>query len=249
MNLQQMILEVRRAVNEITADFWSDAEITDYLNEGAKIMCAEAQPLQAFFQQTLTAGTQEYVLPEDFDEVYSVALYHSANIYQLKPTSPEAAQFGNRIQSIPEYFYIRKQVAATAGQQSDGSIAVAAINDNPNAGKSVLGLWAIPNAADVLTVFYFSRHFQMRLPSDVSPIPTEYHRGPVAYAIAMCKQKDEAYGEMNTIYLPMFQQFTDKLKRKMASRGQAMEFPKVKVLGENDYSGNSSVIFLPNQVS
>lgn len=71
MHLQQMITQVRRYLNEPTANKWTDAEIADYLNYSQDYL--EALIIQAwedYFMKTYTfsyvASTAEYDLPFDF---------------------------------------------------------------------------------------------------------------------------------------------------------------------------------------
>jgi len=240
MNLAQMIKEVRRALDEPTADFWTDEEITDWLNEGAKIMTSGAQPLQAFYQFSTVAGQQEYAMPDDFDELFEVKYFRS-NLTTLKLTSPAAAQNGNS-QGLPQYFYMRSVATQSAGQGADGDIQ---LGTPGTTFKTMLGLIDKPSqSGDKVTVFYFSQHFSMTNDTDVSPIPVAFHRGPISYATAMGKQKDEAYGEQDK-FLAMFKDFADSLKKKTINAGQETAFPQLRVVDE-DYWEPSNIIVIPD---
>jgi len=244
MNLAQMIAEVRRGLDETTPDFWTDAEITDWLNEAVKVMTSSTQQLQAFYQFTTVSGTQEYALPSDLDELFNVVHFRST-LTPLSLTSPQAAQMGNQNPSIPGRFYLRSVAAQTAGQGTDGNITLGSIADPPVYSK-ILGLSPVPNqTGDTVTVFYFSEHFTMTELTDTSPIPVAFHRGPVSYAIAMGKQKEEAYGEMDRA-LQMFGQFTEKLQKKIINSGQEVAFPSVKMRGEEHYNFPTGVIIIPD---
>lgn len=250
MNLQQMILEVRRAVDEPQPDFFTDQELTDWLNEGAKIMASDAQPLQTVYQFTTTNAVQEYPLPQDTDEIFGVSYYRSSTLYQLRPVDVRVVQFASVVTSLPVNFYLRSVTNQLAPQTTSG-IVPENYATNPTTYGLVLGLYPLPsNSTDTVTVSYYAKHNNMRFPYDVSPIPLEFHRGIVAYSIAMAKGKDSAYGEMNNVYLPLFQQFKDRLKEKMANRGQEMEFPKMKINDESPgILGGSSVIIVNNGAS
>lgn len=244
MNLAQMRLEVRRAIDELTASFWTDQEITDWLNEGAKIMCSDAQPIQATKQILTVQSQQEYDLGQDVDEIFGVT-YLRSTLFQLKPIDQRQVQFGNPLTGLPQYYYIRQVSSQFAGQVSGGGQQVTNVNADPTVGTTVLGLWPISSAnSEQITISYFARHFNMTNDKDVSPIPLEFHRGIVSYAIAMAKMKDEAYGEASQVFLPMFQQFKDRLKEKMMNRGQEAAFPKVQMRDEFLMPGGSSIIYI-----
>lgn len=248
MNRGQMRLEVRRQLGEPVADLWSDEELNDWLNEGAMLMASESEALQAFFQKTCTSGTGEYLLPANVSKVTAVK-YFNGTLLTLRPTDPALLNMdGDQPTGTPTLFYVRQYVSQTAFQGTDGDIDLANVSENANAGRSVLGFWAIPGSStDTFTVFYIPRHFLMASDGDVSPIPIEYHRGIIAYATALAKEKEEAYAEANEIFYPKFKDFKEKLKREMVARGQVQAFNKAKVVDEMPFNG-SSWIQLPDQV-
>ncbi|HEY9684692.1 MAG TPA: hypothetical protein V6C86_24135 [Oculatellaceae cyanobacterium] len=247
MNLGQMRTEVRRAIDEPTADFWADSELNDWLNEGAKLMVSESQPVQTFYQLACVAGQQEYNLPSDVDEVFDAKLW-IGSLLPLSPTSPRGVQEASQQPGQPEKFYVREIVAQTAGQGSNNNITVTPSTPTwTSGGGKVIGFYPTPSSsAWTVTLSYFSAHYTMVNDTDVSPVPLEYHRGIVAYATAIAKQKDEAYSEMSDIYMPIFEKFRDRLKVKMMNAGQELTHPKIQVLGEEDYySPNTSIIIIP----
>lgn len=243
MNLQQMILEARRALDGLTDQFWTDSELTDWLNEGAKIMAADAQPIQSIKQISSVANRQEYDLGPDVDEIYAVKYFKGGNLYDLHNVQQAAVQWGGTQSGHPLCFYTRVVTSQTAGQGTDGDID---LGDTDYPATTVLGLHPIPSTAgETLTIFYFARHMNMKFPKDVSPIPLEFHRGIVAYAIALGKMKEEAYAEATNVYMPIFNEFKERLKTKMINRGQETNFPKAKIVGDDmPHYGGTSVIFL-----
>lgn len=240
-----MRLEVRRQLGEPVADLWSDDELNDWLNEGAMLMAAESEALQAFFQKTATSGVGEYLLPSAVAKVTGVK-YFGSSIMTLMPMDPSLASEGDQVTGTPTNYYIRQYVSQTVYQGTDGDLDIANVSENINAGRTTIGLWSIPNSStDTFTVFYIPRHFVMVSDMDVSPIPMEYHRGICAYATAVAKEKEEAYAEANEIFYPKFKDFKEKLKREMVARGQVQAFHKAKVVDENPFNG-SSWIQLPD---
>lgn len=246
MNRGQMRLEVRRQLGEPVADLWSDEELNDWLNEGAMLMANESEALQAFWQKTATNGQGEYLLPASVAKVLGVK-YYNGTLTTLRPTDPALhGMEGDQPSGTPTLYYIRQYVSQTAYQGTDGDIDLANVSENPNAGRSIIGFWAIPGSStDTFTVYFIPRHFLMVADGDVSPIPMEYHRGIIAYATALAKEKEEAYAEANEIFYPKFKEFKDNLKREMIARGQVQAFQKAKVVDECNRSG-SSWIQLPD---
>lgn len=247
MNRGQMRLEVRRQLGEPVADLWSDQELNDWLNEGALMMASGSEALQAFFQKTTTSGVGEYLLPPAVAKVTAVK-YFGSSLMTLKPMEPALASIGDQVPGLPTHYYIRQYVSQTAYQDTTGDIVIADVSQNSNAGRTVLGLWSIPNSnTDRVTVFYVPRHFEMNSDGDVSPIPIEYHRGIIAYAISLAKEKEEAYAESDQIFMPKFEKAKEKLQREMIARGQVQAFRKAQVVDEDPYQG-SSWIQLPDSV-
>lgn len=246
MNRGQMRLEVRRQLGEPVADLWSDAELNDWLNEGAMLMANESEALQAFWQKTATSGVGEYLLPYPVAKVLAVK-YFNGTLNTLTPTDPSLAHLdGDQPTGTPTLYYVRQYVSQTAYQGTDGDIDLANVSDNPNVGRSVIGFWAVPGSStDTFTVYYIPRHFSMVSDGDVSPIPMEYHRGIIAYATALAKKKEEAYAEANEIFYPEFKEFKDRLKREMIARGQVQSFQKAKIVDEIN-RGGASWIQLPD---
>lgn len=244
MNLLEMRQQVRYAINGIDDEFWSDAEINSYLNEGAKVLVAETQPLQSFFQKALVSGQQEYVLPADFDEEFTVQIHDGVNNYDVYPIHSSEAQQSNAWSGRPTYFYLRKDVASRYDQDTTTSnITETSLGLGPNAGRSVIGFTPIPDSSSyTLNLFYFSKHFQMVNDSDVSPVDVTFHRAMIAYAAALCKQKDDSYGEFS-FHMDLFSNFKKGLRKKAVARGLT-SFSKVRCVEDTELQAGSSVIFL-----
>lgn len=223
MNRGQMRLEVRRAIGELTADLWSDSEINDWLNEGAKILISNSQALQAIYQLTTVAAQQEYVLPDFIDEVFNLTLNYNG-LRSLTNVRPEQVQLGTFMQGIPGWFYTR-YLSQQTGDQTSSGITVDDVDPQGQHSKFVLGLFPCPNSALQLTVSYYARHFEMKTDGAVPQVPPEFRRGIVAYATALAKEKEGAYGEADR-KRKEFSDFSDRLREKMICDGQS-EFPCV----------------------
>ena len=54
--IAEIITDVRSLVNEGTASFWTDAEITRWVNEGQEIIGTETKCLSKYYKYTLLAA-------------------------------------------------------------------------------------------------------------------------------------------------------------------------------------------------
>lgn len=241
MNLGQLRLEVRRALHELEADLFSDNEINDWLNEAAKIMVSNAQPVQAIHQFTTVASQQEYLLPVDLDEIFNVTHYDTG-VNNLRYVQPNQVQIGGDQTGVPGFFYIRNQALKTGQMTSTGLTVADANMSDPGIARTVIGLFPVPSAAKQVTVFYYSRHGQMQNDGAIPMVPPEFRRGLVCYAVALGKEKESAYAEADR-HRKMFQDFSDRLREKMICDGQDMGFPCVELDDDQPMYGDVIIKF------
>lgn len=243
-----MILEVRRGLGEQSSgsdDFWTNGEITDWLNEGLQILVSDTQMLQGRYQFTTVANQQEYVLSPDIDEIYGVFHSDSRND-PLKLTDQFSAQQGSATTGRPTHYYLSALANQTSGMSTSTSQpTIAQVNlQNASEFRLVMGLSPIPSAAKVITVFHFARHQRMRNLYDVPAIPIEFHRGPISYAKAMGKEKDDAFAEKDK-YLQEFSEFRQRLKDKAINQGQVNAAPRMRMSDDyGEYGAEPTVIYL-----
>lgn len=63
---------VRVRIDEPTARFWQDSDITQWINEATRDVARRTESLQAITTINAVAGTQQYALPSDTLRVYRV---------------------------------------------------------------------------------------------------------------------------------------------------------------------------------
>lgn len=224
MNLGQLRREVRRILQEPTKDLWEDDELNDYLNEAATVMTADCQPLQAVASLSSVTGQQEYLLPSDVDEVFAVG-YQIGNVFvQLEPTNPRIATQDARYLGIPNKFWVRAATNVSLNRGSDGLLDVDPINpQNQNKTGKMLGLSATPSeTGKQIVIQYYANHFRMTNDLDIPVIPVFAMRGLIAYAVSIAKQKEQDYAAISKVYMPIYQDFTAKLRKKNVDRGIQM---------------------------
>lgn len=88
-NISEIIADVRSLINEVTPSFWTNEEITRWVNQGQEILSSETGLLSSFYTRTLEApdivNDREIRLPSDFIAFDEGGVL--CNDEQLKPTS------------------------------------------------------------------------------------------------------------------------------------------------------------------
>ena len=111
--IAEIITDVRSLVNETTASFWTDAEITRWANEGQEIIATETKCLSKYYslelESTDIVNDREVRLSSDF-----VALDEGGVLYNDNPLEPASLKeldehLGNWRNSTgtPTHFYFR----------------------------------------------------------------------------------------------------------------------------------------------
>lgn len=175
--LTQLITQVRDEISEPTAGFWSDAEITRWLNR-ANYDLADAAGVESSASSTITTadGTETYSLPSDFSLVEIVELVDSTNSYQFTMLSPMAVEERIEDKGSPSGYYVR-----------NGSLYVVPRPD----GVYTLRLW------------YYRAGVTLVNDSDTPIIPARFHDLIALFAIGEAKRKadDSAYSTYRSDYI------------------------------------------------
>ena len=166
--ISEIITSVRYQINEATASFWSDAEITTYINEAQEILATETKCLSKYYSHTLEAddivNSREVRFYSDF-----VALDDGGIIYDGKPLEQTSLNALNEHFSgwrtttgTPSRFYLR---------------------------SDYIGFFPIPTAGVVIEYFGIERATELSgstvpLSGDYRTVAFRRHLGN--YAIAMC---------------------------------------------------------------
>jgi len=178
--IAELIVSVRYQINEATASFWSDAEITTYINEGQEIIATETKLLSKYYTHDLEAAdivnTREVRLSSDF-----VCLDEGGVLYEDKPLEQtslkELDEHGGvnwrDTTGTPTRFYFR---------------------------GDMIGLFPIPTAGDTLAYYGIERATE--LSGSTVPLASDYRtvafrRYMRDYAIAMCwyKKSEDMKGD------------------------------------------------------
>jgi len=195
MTLAQLLEEVRVELAEPTAAYWTDEQLTGYINLAARDFSVDTGILEAPPVKTdVIAGTAGYVLPPDCPGPQAVCNVFYDTDVELVPTSAVA-------------------IAKRDGQPHADTGTPTAWYAITHGGKNYIMLYPIPSRslAGGLTLWYWKLAATLIDPDDVSEIPDEYSPGIVhgACARAYIAKKD---AEQAAIYRAMYAERAAKAK-------------------------------------
>lgn len=244
MILLQAIAQVRVVLNESTPRFWTNSEITDWLNEGAALMCREAKYLTSWYQTASTAQQQEYPMPRDCMEIVAV-WYAQGTLLPLQPLEESIVKSGARAAGLPLWCYVRQGATQLAQVDATPNIAISPITGQLGSRypQLVLGLYPIPTGTNDLTVMYYQQHYQVINMTDQFAVPSEYMRGVIAYAAGMGKAKEQAVAEFDK-QMSIFKEFKDRFCTEVSDNSQTLGFPRMNVRGRGKNPAGTSWIYV-----
>jgi hypothetical protein len=90
--LNKYLLQTRRLLHDPNGQLWSDAQLTDYINDGRNRVCQDTKCLRQITSVTLTAGVEQYTIATLADslglaanivDVMNIDLYWGSTRYSL----------------------------------------------------------------------------------------------------------------------------------------------------------------------
>lgn len=188
--VNNILTEVRYALNESTADFWSDTELISHINQGIQNLAARTRCYEVTERYTLSSGTSTYAI-----NVAYIAINDA--IHQSAVTAWTPIQRGERTginltdksQNYPAYYY-----------EANGKIGFYPIRDTTS--ERSTGTTAY--------VTYMALPVTQSGTSTV-PIPGSFDRALVNYAIGQALFKIPAE-ERAKFYLSLYEQEADRFR-------------------------------------
>ena len=180
LTLAQSITEVRDILNEASAVFWTDSQITKWIQEGTRIFSSKTllvEDTQTLTTAELTAAQLVYTSSDeswigDCLEIYAAIYYDGTSAYKgLIKIHPR--QIGNLATSTagPTKYYCL----------FDRNIY----------------LWPPPSATTAAAAeisFLFAKETD-----DITAVQDEYQHLPIIYALSKAKKKDQKFAEAATL--------------------------------------------------
>lgn len=187
LSLANAITEVRYVLNESTAAFWSDAEITAWIKEGTRIFASKSLLVEnTNIVDPMIVSTPYYDSADEsflgsVMEIYSVIYFDGTSTYKgLIKIHPK--QIGN-------------VALSTAGPPKYYCLFNRNLYIFPLASAAVAAAGTLEILCSIET-------------DDITIIQDEYQHLPIIYAIAKAKQKDEKFGDAATLLSQFFQEIS-----------------------------------------
>lgn len=114
--LGTVLTDVRNRLNESSARFWQDAELTALINEAGRVLAVDTLCLQAEQTYPTVAYQPNYALPNNFISALSVQYQEKYDLTALKDYDEHREMRGTTEQSTgtPYYYWIQPDAEASA---------------------------------------------------------------------------------------------------------------------------------------
>ena len=169
-SLAQLITATRQLLNESTAGFYTDAEITEWLNQATLDIAAVAKCVEGRVAIGMTLGTWQYTLPTDNAEVLHVVWDDTKQaLRKIMPSMVGEAGPDSESDQPATWF------------EWNGQLYVNPLPTTAAAGKNV-------------EVFY------AKTTNNPTLLPDTYQLLAITYATYRGKLKDKRFAEANALY-------------------------------------------------
>jgi hypothetical protein len=217
LSLAQSIVEVRDVLNESAAIFWTDAQITKWIQEGTRIFSSktllveDTQVLDPPITLTLAYTASDETWIGDVLEIYA-AIYDDGSQGYKGLVKVHPRQIGNlatRTAGPPKYYCF-----------FDRSIYI----------------WPLPSAAVIANgqiSFLIAKETD-----DITAIEDEYQHLPIIYATAKAKQMDQKFGEASSLLAQFYQELQFERNDKHARETDSLDKFKIPAKGGGTDSAN-----------
>lgn len=178
--------DLRSRLNESSAAFYLDSDLTNWINEGCREVARKALCLWETASINVFSGVQQYSAPTNMVKIHlaEFAPSSSINTYTL-----ELRNYAE-MQSI---WNVQRQISQYTAQY------MALWNSPPNL---YFVLWPIPSQGGILTVYYYRQATPVVNSTDTLDVPEGWQDLPVLYSeyIATRKAGDQKWKDAKAIY-------------------------------------------------
>ena len=216
LTLAGAITEVRDLLNEASVAFWTDAQITKWIQEGTRIfssktlMVEDTQVLDPLVDGQLSYSVLDETWIADTMEIYAAIYFDGTSKYKgLIKVHPR--QIGNLALS------------------TSGPTKYYTFHDRK------IYLWPVPSATIIAANANIT--FLVACESDdITAIEDEYQHLPIVYACAKAKQKDQKFAEANALFSQFYSDASFERKDKHAREVDSLDKFKIPVKGGGNQS-------------
>ena len=206
LTLANALTQIRYAINETTAQYWSDAELTAWVQEGTRVFSSKTLMVEATEDITLVAGQLSY---DSSDESWI------ADIIE-----PYAALYDNGSDVYKGLIKITPQMIGNVATTTDGDPKYYCMHDR-KVYVFPLTTAAIVTASGLITMLFATET------DDITALTDEYQHLPIIYATAKAKQKDQSFGEAASLLAQFYQEIEFERKDKHTREKDTLENFKI----------------------
>ncbi|MHA2064407.1 MAG: hypothetical protein ACXABY_08510 [Candidatus Thorarchaeota archaeon] len=202
LTLSNATTEVRYAINEATALFWSDTEIENWIKEGCRIFSSKTLMVEDTQDITLVANQLSYAVGDhawigDAMEIYSAIYDDGSNKYKglIKIHPRQLGNLASFTSGDPKYFC-----------SHDRKVYI----------------WPLTTAA-IVTAGGLVTTLHAKETDAIADITDEFQHLPIIYAVGKCKQKDMKFAEANSLLSQFYQEINFERADKHARETDSLD--------------------------
>jgi hypothetical protein len=194
LTLTDAITQVRAGLNEVIAAYWTDAEITFWIQEGCRVFSSKT--LMVENTQDLDPLVADQLRYTESDETWIASIIE-----------PYTAIYFDGTDKYKGLIKIEPKMIGNLATFTSGSPKYYCMHD-----RSIY-IFPLPSAAVVAAGGVISMLFSC-VTEDITDLTDEYQHLPVIYATAKAKQKDQSFGEAASLLAQFYQEVEFERKDK-----------------------------------
>lgn len=210
LTLANAITEIRAALNEEVATYWSDAELTFWLQEGVRIFSSktllveDTQDLDPLVENQLRYTVADGAWIANLIEVYAAIYNDGSNNYKglIKIHPKQLGNVATFTSGAPKYYTLH-----------DRSLYIWPLTTAAIAGTGTIS-------------FLFAKETD-----DITEVTDEYQHLGITYAIAKAKQKDQKFAESTNLLGQFYNEVQFERSDKHDREVDSLDQFKIKMVG------------------
>lgn len=194
--LSEILTNVRSNLDESLPRFYTDAELTVWVNAAIKDIARRTELYGATATVSLVNGTQSYVCPTDMIRINRVEVEVAGD----SRTYPLEFRDNNAMD----------EVWATNQKTRNGTPCYFTLWGSPP--SLGIKLWPVPQSAGTMTIYYYKQPAETTSPSATIPLPMGWDDAVVDFCEykALRKARDARWQEAKTLYEEKVGELHDK---------------------------------------
>lgn len=216
--LTTTLADARSRLDETTARFWQDSELTTWINEACRDIARRCEVLRALPNPiAVTAGTAKYAMPANLIQIHRVEFTPTGNtnVYLVEPkTREEMDQYWGWLQQTSSNYplvYVEWGIVGGVGNDA-----------------ATLQLYPVPSQNGSLQIYSYRLPVAVVAPSDNLDIPEGWQDLVPLYCeyVAKRKLRDASWQDAKQLYEDSLQHMVEVTRNLYADQSQSMMTPR-----------------------